>query len=78
MLHVEPAVLKATTRCAGNFACLQDPPGSLCRILAAIEGQRLFIVCGCPEKACPYREPEDGRDVCTCPTRIRIFERYRL
>jgi hypothetical protein len=78
MFHVEPAVRQATTHCPNNLSCLSGRAEALCRILASIEGERLFIVCGCPERACPYRQPEDGREACTCPVRIRIYERYRL
>jgi hypothetical protein len=77
MFQVEQVIRQVTGKCPNDFACLNCTPNTLCRVLACIEGGTLFIVCRHPGP-CPYRKGVADRDVCSCPTRIRIFERYRL
>jgi DNA-binding Lrp family transcriptional regulator len=73
--YVEKRVLESADRCVHGHACLSDPNVALCRILAYVDTSPPFV--GCLEQhACPYKEERDGRMICTCPVRRRIFQRY--
>ncbi len=75
--QVEKKTREATTRCPRNLACLSESPEQLCEVMAAVDGGGCFVV-RCRDGICPYLGEEEGREVCTCPTRIRILQRYGI
>lgn len=73
--YVERQVLESADKCPHDHACLSDPGTTLCHILAYVGASPPFV--GCLEQhPCPYRDERDGRMVCTCPVRRRVFQRY--
>ena len=73
--YVERQVLESADKCEHEHACLSDPNVSLCRILAYVDASPPFV--GCLEQhPCPYKREQDGRMICSCPVRRRIFQRY--
>ena len=74
-LYVEDDVKAAATRCSDDLSCLSGNLGGLCRILACVEDETLFVHCE-EDAVCSYRSAEDGRTLCTCPVRRRLHERY--
>jgi DNA-binding Lrp family transcriptional regulator len=73
--YVERQVLESADKCVLEHACLSDPDAALCRILAYVDASPPFVAC-LELHACPYREERDGRMVCCCPVRRRVFQRY--
>jgi DNA-binding Lrp family transcriptional regulator len=73
--YVERQVLESAKECGHDHACLSDPNVALCRILAYVDASPPFV--GCLEQhPCPYKAERDGRTICSCPVRRRIFQRY--
>jgi len=75
--RVETPVIEQTHRCPRAHACLSGGDGELCRILAVLEegADTHFIYCR-NDTPCVYRETDGERLSCSCPIRIRIFQRY--
>ena len=75
VFFVEDTTRQETQECRKEFACLEEGPASRCKILAALEGGILFVQCREPG-SCAYRNVQGERVTCTCPTRVRLYERY--
>ncbi len=75
VFFVEDRTREETRECRKHFACLKEGTVSRCRVLAALEGETLFVQCR-ESGPCAHRETRGERVTCACPTRVRIYERY--
>ncbi len=76
MRRVDGTTLCRTTKCPREFVCLESHVRCPCVALGLCEGGLLLEKANC--SGCPYVEERDGRDVCTCPTRAELHERYQV
>ena len=77
MYYVGSATREATTKCPGTFNCLTNGPKENCKVLAHVDGDVLLLQC-CREEFCVYQTVKEYRKACTCPTRIKLYERYGI
>jgi len=73
--EVDEAVIKATTRCEKDFACLECEEKVYCPVEACLMHRVHFVKC-LHDKPCAYKVRVDRSPVCTCPVRKEIFRRY--
>lgn len=71
-------ILKSTTRCRNNFACLQGDGPCFCVIEDCVDEKVHFIVPGAVIGNCDYRMDFGFSYTCNCPVRKEIYNQYRL
>ena len=74
MRCVDGETLARTTMCPREFACLEGNGHCLC----GAEGRvaKGVVVTRLAREGCPYAAPGAGSDLCTCPTRAELLEKY--
>ncbi|MBC8184824.1 hypothetical protein H8E88_27335 [candidate division KSB1 bacterium] len=75
-------ILHATKKCTDNFICLEIDRENLCQLEVEIEYNTTMYICK-HENSCNYKlnchKLESGEiSLCTCPTRIEIYKRYKI
>ena len=75
VMIIDKKILKKTTNCKRNFACLSNDKQIICAAERCINNEVLFVKF--PENEfCPYCMNYGGSFICLCPTRKEIFKNY--
>jgi hypothetical protein len=74
MRKVDGETLGRTTMCPREFACLEDGSRCACPAAGLTGGGVLLEKLNC--QGCPYAAPGAGSDLCMCPTRAKMLEKY--
>ncbi len=70
-------VLNETTKCTGDFSCLNGMTDCICEVNTNINNRIIFIN-PCDNKSCKYMLSFGYKYICTCPTRMEIFSSYNF
>lgn len=78
-LEISENILKNTTKCNKDFACLSGERECLCKLEDSIIDTPCFIIiraenCG----FCDYNVSFGNFFICTCPTRNEIYKCYEI
>jgi hypothetical protein len=76
--QVSDKIKKQTTKCAYNFACLNNDTWDTCSIERDIQRTFLVIKTKAGKNACPYSFAYGSLYYCTCPTRREIYQRHKI
>ena len=76
-IEVPLEVIAQTKHCQKEFACLNKPGADLCKAERDIVFNNFFFRCA-TVAPCNYKIPSDNGHYCVCPTRIAIFEKYKM
>ena len=71
---VDARTLSSATKCKKGFSCL-DQSLSVCPVVASVDNELEFMECLHP-RSCDYQGESEGRKVCMCPVRHKIYDRY--
>jgi hypothetical protein len=74
---IDEKTLKETTKCVNDFECLKDE-NYTCRVVkveSCINKEVLFI--DCKRFTCPYKVTWGNGVICSCPTRIEMYNQYK-
>ena len=74
MRQVDGETLGRTTQCRREFACLETAGRCLCSAQGRTSKGVVVEKLACD--GCPYAAPGAGSDLCTCPTRAKLLEKY--
>lgn len=74
-VEISAKTLRGTTRCPFDFVCLRNPTAQVCPVRRVIAGDGVFVDVR-REETCPYVVCFGYGHVCTCATRLELFERY--
>lgn len=75
---VDQDILDQTTDCLNYFTCLFGKADCLCEVDMDIEcSEGIFCVKPLKKDACTYKMPLEFSWVCSCPTRIAIYRKYK-
>jgi hypothetical protein len=74
MRKVDGDALARTTMCPREFSCLENDSRCMCPAAGTTPGGVLLEKVNCQD--CPYLVPGGGSDLCTCPTRVKLQEKY--
>jgi hypothetical protein len=81
-LNVSEDILLATNKCSNYHVCLEIAPEKLCEIELNFEGIEKIYWCKhrgyCNYKFTCFSVNGDCDYLCTCPTRIEIYEKYNI
>jgi hypothetical protein len=76
VIKIAGKVVKETTKCEKDFACLKDNNHGLCKIVRTVQDNIIFIEC-LNWKLCTYRMSFGASSyICNCPTRKEIYRKY--
>ncbi len=75
-------ILQATKKCTDKYICLEIYRENLCQLEVEMEYKTTIYICK-HEGSCNYKlnynKLESGDFLlCTCPTRIEIYKRYKI
>lgn len=76
-IRVDKAVLHKTTHCMNDFSCLSGEKTCLCDVLAS-NGEDIIEITPQPSRSCKYRISLETASFCHCPTRVEIYNRYKI
>ncbi|PLX74024.1 MAG: hypothetical protein C0615_10060 [Desulfuromonas sp.] len=76
-LYVSDVTINATTKCAKEHACLSGGGVGLCSVEYCINQGLTFVEC-VDEKECPYCTPFGSSNICLCPVRNELFNKYKI
>ena len=75
-MEISKEILEKTTNCDRNFECLNG--GSIhCEVENCVNKEVLFVKSSSTEN-CPYKLPYGYSNICTCPTRKEICNKYGI
>lgn len=74
-IKVDDNILQKTTKCRKKFSCLSGE--TPCGVELCIDNKIHFIKC-VSNKSCNYRVSFGYSDVCTCPIRKELYNRYKI
>jgi hypothetical protein len=72
-----PEHILKKTRCEKGFSCLSGRRKNLCKIVDCVSGKVYFLE-ALNDKYCPYAKIFGDSYYCTCPTRMKIYDIYRV
>jgi hypothetical protein len=75
MRQVDGEALCRTTMCPREFCCLEEATTCPCAAVGPSGAGVQVEKVSCPE--CPYAQKCGESDVCMCPTRSELHERYK-
>lgn len=76
-MEIEKEIQIKTTQCENDFSCLKNGITTCCKVLSCINNKVLFVDCT-SKVYCAYKITFGYSDICNCPTRIEIYNKYAL
>ncbi len=74
---VSDQVMRATTQCDKNSACLQGDGKPICTVEHFFGKDLLFVKCPNGLR-CPYKKAFGFGHRCTCPTRLELYKKHGI
>ncbi len=76
-LKIAPDVLKKTSKCREDFSCLKGMTDCICEVKSNINNKIIFIE-PCRNIHCKYMLSFGYKYICSCPTRMEIYDSYKV
>jgi hypothetical protein len=76
-MEINETIVKETNDCKKNFSCLKTKEHDFCRVRRCISNSVHFIEC-IDSNNCNYKIAFGDCQICTCPIRKEIFNKYNL
>jgi hypothetical protein len=75
-ISISEDILKKTDNCKKDFACLSSNKESTCNVESVLnEGMKIVK---CKDTSCSYSSSYGYSNICNCPTRNEIYNKYNL
>ena len=75
-IEIPEEIIQKTVKCNKNLRCLSGDDKNLCRVICYIGKDTYFVRC-LDDKGCPYLEAHKKTELCNCPVRNEIYNRYK-
>jgi len=76
-IEVSKKARQAASNCYKDLACLTDGEAQVCKVKACL-GSGVLFVHRRPAVDCPFKVTFGSGQLCECPVRKEIFERYKM
>jgi len=76
-IKVDDSIIQETTECRKKFSCLSGEY-PFCSVELCIDNKVHFIKCASNNESCRYRVPFGYSNVCNCPVRKELYNRYKI
>ncbi len=81
-ISIDNEIVKDTSRCPSGFYCLTNIKNHrcfqgmrMCSVKSVAEG---VLLVDCPENLnCPYKSGNGSGNMCSCPTRLEIYNQTK-
>jgi hypothetical protein len=77
-IKVSEVILKDTTNCRNNFACVSGETGCMCEVIKSVSSYNVVVIKPKSIDYCKYFYHLDNTNYCLCPTRNEIYNRYKI
>jgi hypothetical protein len=77
-IKVSKAILKDTTNCRNNFACLSGETECMCEVIKSVSSYNAIVIKPKSIDSCKYFLPLDNTMYCLCPTKNEVYRRYHI
>ena len=74
ILKINKETLEKTVHCKKDFDCIKNN-NICCKVESCVNKEVHFVECS-EKKSCYYRMTFGHSDICTCPTRKEIYNKY--
>jgi hypothetical protein len=74
---ISKETLQQTIKCTLSFQCLDDERRDICSVELSLREKGCFLKTVKPI-ACRYRVSFGDSYLCTCPTRLELFNKYKI
>ena len=75
-MEIDKELLEKTTDCNKDFACLNNDKHICCKVEHCVNNKVHFVKC--LDNYCSYRMSYGYSDICNCPIRKEIFNKYNI
>jgi hypothetical protein len=76
-IKIDRGILHCTTKCTFNFGCITGEKTCLCDVVVSNE-EDIVEIKSKPSMACKYCISLTSAHYCHCPTRVEIYNRYKI
>ncbi len=76
-MEIDENIIKKATNCSKEHKCLKEKDFIYCKAERCICDSVLFLVCK-EQIGCNYQIAYGNCQVCRCPIRIEIFNKYKI
>lgn len=76
-MEINVTILKKTTACSKKHECLQNKDTVYCKVERCINDTVLILECK-EQLSCNYQLAFGNSQICRCPIRIEIFNKYKV
>lgn len=77
IMKVDTEILKKTVRCQHGFECLVNESSKCLSMVIERNVGGKFLFANCSNNLCHYHMHFGKSVICTCPTRVEIFSKYK-
>ena len=74
-IEISDDIIEETAQCNDDFSCLLGDLTQLCKVESCVSNTIHFVRC-LEGSQCNYKVPFGDGHVCTCPTRMEIYNQY--
>jgi hypothetical protein len=74
-MEIDKAIIEKTTKCIKHFACLKNKQHECCEIFMCLNNE-ICMIREAKSQVCKYKE-SGFTEVCTCPVRVEIYNKYK-
>jgi hypothetical protein len=75
IVYIDSEIIERATKCDKKFACLTSSKHECCEICISLNDEICVLRCAALN-TCNYRL-NGFSDVCTCPVRVEIYNKYK-
>lgn len=76
-IKIDNEIIKETTKCKRNYECLCSEGGVCCEVEMCVDEEVHFIYC-LYDTPCNYKASFGDRNICKCPIRMEIYNKYKV
>jgi hypothetical protein len=74
-MEIDKEIIQKATKCDKQFACLNNKQHACCEIFKRFNNE-ICMIYKANNHTCNYKE-SGFSDVCTCPVRVEIYNKYK-
>ncbi len=76
-MEIDESIIKKADKCTKEHKCLFEKDSVYCKIERCINSDILFLECK-ESIFCNYQLSYGNCQICRCPVRIEIFNKYKI
>jgi len=74
-MEIDGEIIKKAKRCREQFSCLSNARHQCCEVVKCFDNKICFVNCD-KQKRCNYRFTVGYAEICDCPVRLEMYNKY--